>query len=146
MCIRTFHRISEEGGLGDGVRPVGLVRGQARGGLAVELQQFKLLVVNGGVEVVDRLLQLLRVEAQLGRELFDGVGRLGLERGGVVHPAWAEAVHDSLVGDEVARVVVITPALERDHLEGGEEVALALVVEALAVVVDHDTVAVAPDH
>jgi len=46
----------------------------------------------------------------------------------------------------VTGLIVVSPAFQRDHLEGREKVALTFVVEALAVVVDDYAIAMAPDH
>ena len=49
----------------DLVGPVGLVGRESGRGLAVEFHQVELLVVHRRVELVDGLLELLRVEAEL---------------------------------------------------------------------------------
>jgi hypothetical protein len=79
-------------------------------------------------------------------QLLDVVSLLWRLIGSVVDPAALEPLHDVVVSHEEARHVLVSPAFEGDHLEGGEEVALALVVEPLTVFVDDDAVIVALDH
>lgn len=72
-----------------------------------------------------------------------GAGEVTFVRS-VEDPAWTEAFHDGVVCDEISLLIVVPPELEGYHLEGCKQMPLAFVVEALAVLVDHDAVVVAP--
>lgn len=55
------------------MRPVRLVWCEPCGGLAIQLHHIERLVVAGGVELVDGLLESVRINAQLGGKLADRV-------------------------------------------------------------------------
>jgi len=149
-CLREgqigCHGVAVERRLFDLRCPVGLVDFQACGGLAIQLHQIEFFVVDGRVVFVNSLLQSLRVQVHLLGKLFDGVCLLWWLIGGVVYPASLESLHDGVVGHEEAGHVLISPTLERDHLERGEEVTLALIVEAVTILVDYNAVVVTPNH
>lgn len=141
----TRAREAKEGRLGNGIRPVGLVRLQTSGRLAIELHEIKGLIVDSSVEIINCLFQLLGVEVEFLCQLFDCVGLFGRHVCCLVDPAALEAVRDYRVTDERAGHVLIFPGVQGCHFEGGEEVAFTFVVEAFAVVVDEDAVVVTPD-
>jgi hypothetical protein len=95
--------------------------------LPIQLHQIKLLaLIHRRIILIHRPLQLLPIQTQLIRELLNRIGLFRRLVRRIVHPAALEALPDVVVRHEEAGHVLVAPALERDHLEGGEEVAFAL--------------------
>lgn len=98
------------------------------------------------VELIHCLLQCLGIKSKLLCKSFDRIALFGVLIRGIVDPARTEPVHDRLVCYKVGFLILVSPGFESDHLKCGEEMALALIVETLAMFVDHDSVAMAPDY
>lgn len=58
------HRDAVVRWLVDGIRPVGLVRGQTSRGFAIQTDKIKRLVVDGGIELVDGGFELLGIQLE----------------------------------------------------------------------------------
>ena len=83
--------------------------------LAVELQEIEFLVIDAdvrlvlpnhsiaeplrGIELIDRFLQLLRIEPKLLGQALNGIALLRFLVCGVVDPTRSESFHDGAVGD-----------------------------------------------
>src|SRR5690242_9001320 len=138
------NRVAVERSCHNWIRPIGLIGTQSRCRLPIELHQIERFVVARSIELFHGFLQLARIESQFDRKVMNRVCFFGLLVGSIVHPTWPETLHDGIVGDEETLLVVIAPQFESDHFESSKQMPLTLVVEALALLIHHNAVVVAP--
>ena len=138
------HGVAVEGCLDDLVGPVAFVDLKTCRRFAIETHQIKLPVIDGRIVVVDCSFQLLAIQAKFDGQFFDRIRHLRWLVSRVVYPAALEPLPNVVICNEEARRVLILPAFECNHLKRREQMALPFIVEALASLVHHNTVIVAP--